>query len=108
MHFAFIPYGKRDQVELLLRDMEAQKHQLKMYKDGVHLKTSWIQGQVRQLPLGVYEYIFPKEDLDMVLNSLIGLDQYNMSKIVVAFLRKFYKLDKIPKFKEDKKWQIEH
>ena len=45
----------------MLRDMEAQKHQLKMYDEkGDHMKTIWIQGQVRMLPLGVYEYIFPK------------------------------------------------
>ena len=105
MHFAFIPYGKRSEVELLLRDMEAQKHKLNLYNDKEELvKTIWIQGQVRELPLGVIEYVFPKEDLDNVLNTLIGLDHYELPKVVLASIRKFYKLEKIPKFKDTNKY----
>lgn len=104
MHFGFIPYGKRDEVELLLRDMEAQKHILKLYKDD-KVKSIWIQGQVRFLPLGVYEYIFPKEDLDLVLNSLMASEnRYNINKLILKFLRKFYRFKKIPKFKTDNKF----
>lgn len=105
MHFAFIPYGKRTEVELLLRDMEAQKHRLPMYNEKEEtVKTVWIQGQVRILPLGVTEYVFPKEDIDMVLNTLIGLDNYELPKVVLASIRKFYRYEKIPKFKEDNKY----
>lgn len=66
MHISFIPYGKRDLVERLLRDMEAQKTRLPMTKDG-QTKYLWIQAQVRQLPFGIYEYICAREDRDIVL-----------------------------------------
>jgi hypothetical protein len=102
MHFAFIPYGKRSEVELLLRDMEAQKHALIMRKDGKE-SSIYIQGQVRLLPLGVYEYIFPREDMDVVLNTLIeDKNRYGINRLVVKFLKTFYKLESIPDYKTDK------
>lgn len=102
MHFAFIPYGKRSEVELLFRDMEAQKHLLKL-KNAKEEKGIYIQGQLRQLPLGVYEYVFPREDLDLVLNTLIGqVDRYGISGIVIKFIKKYYKLKNIPEYKKDK------
>ncbi len=53
MHFAFIPYGARSEVERLFRDVESQKFQLKLTKDGEKDKGIWVTGQVRQLPLGI-------------------------------------------------------
>jgi hypothetical protein len=104
MHFAFIPVGKRSEVELLFRDMEAQKHLLKMQKDGI-LKCIWQQGQLRQLPLGVYEYIFPKEDVDCVLHTLINeKNRYNISELIIKFIKKFYKLKNIPEYNKDKNY----
>ena len=69
MHVAFIPYGKRSEVELLFRDMEAQKFLWKMWRGK---KTQYIhtEGQLRILPFGIYEYIFPKEHEAAVLNVL--------------------------------------
>ena len=52
MHAIFMPYGKRAEVELLLRDMEAQKHKLIMTKNG-KTKTVWVQGVIRTLPFGL-------------------------------------------------------
>jgi hypothetical protein len=104
MHFGFIPYGKRDEVELLLRDMEAQKHLLKMSKGDV-IKEVYIQGQIRTLPLGVYEYVFPKEDLDYVLNSMMADEnRYQLNFLVLKFLKKFYRYKKIPKYNKEKKF----
>lgn len=106
MHFSFIPYGKRSEVELLLRDMEAQKHLLKMTKDQEE-RSIYVQGQVRLLPLGVYEYVFPKEDLDTVLYTMIRNDdvnRYGLPKVILSFLRKFYKLKAIPTYKKEKNY----
>lgn len=97
MHILFIPYGKRDEVELLLRDMEAQKHRLLLTK-GKQKKYIWIQSQVRQLPLGIYEYICPKEDVKSVLETLnFYQDCYNLGKVRLSILRKIFKVESIPK-----------
>ena len=102
MHFLFIPYGKRSEVELMLRDMEAQKHKLPMTK-GEKRKEVWIQGQVRLLPFGVYEYVFPYEDLDIVLNTMGVKNRYKqyLGDVKTAFIRKMIKCDKIPDFKTE-------
>ena len=68
-HASFIPYGERSGVERLLRDMESQKHLMPMTK-GKKKKAVWIPGQIRDLPFGLKEYVFPKESLDKVLRTL--------------------------------------
>lgn len=94
-----MPYGKRSEVELLLRDMEAQKHYL-INSDGT---GQWIQGQVRVLPFGVYEYVFPKEDIDAVLHTLdFECNKYSLGKYVLMLLRKSINAKKIPEYKKDK------
>ena len=99
MHAIFMPYGKRSEVELLLRDMEAQKHYL-INSDGT---GQWIQGQVRVLPFGVYEYVFPKEDIDAVLHTLdFECNKYSLGKYVLMLLRKSINGKKIPEYKKDK------
>jgi len=69
MHVLFIPYGKRDCVEKLLREMEAQKHWM-IFTKGEEKKKNLMEAQIRCLPGGVYEYVFPREDLDAVLWTL--------------------------------------
>ncbi|HEC66900.1 MAG TPA: hypothetical protein ENI23_16620, partial [bacterium] len=103
MHFVFIPYGKRSEVETLLRDMEAQKHKMKIWK-GKKEKYQWMQGQVRLLPFGVHEYICPKEDADLVMNTLdFDKNQENyLGNVKLALIRKMLKLDKIPDYNKDK------
>ena len=103
MHAIFIPYGKRSEVELLLRDMDAQKHKLLLTK-GNKKKIVWIQGQVRLLPMGVYEYVFPKEDKDLVLSTLdFKSKRYNLGKLKLTFLRKMVRAEPIPEFSEKQK-----
>lgn len=100
MHFAFIPYGKREAVERLLRDMEAQKHLLRLTKDG-QVQDVWIQSQVRLMPFGVVEYVFPKEDKERVLNTLCcETDRYGLGKFKLSILRKMVKCDPIPEIKK--------
>ena len=104
MHVVFIPYGKRSELELLLRDMEAQKHQLRMYK-GDKKKFIWVQGSIRLLPFGIYEYIFPEEDADLVLNTLdFNNNRYQISWLKLEFLKKLVSVDKIPDYKTNKKY----
>jgi hypothetical protein len=111
MHYAFIPYGKKSEVELLISDMEAQKHLLPMTKgkegDKDYIKQGrYIQSQVRILPGGVYEYVFPKEDLDLVLFTLEATpnNPYNIGDVKLKFIRKFLDLKPIPEFKKDKQF----
>ncbi len=104
MHVSFIPYGERSCVERMLRDMEAQKHLMPMTK-GKQKRGAWIPGQIRELPFGVKEYVFPKESLDMVLRTLNATRDksaygINFKKIVFATLRKLLKLKPIPEYKK--------
>lgn len=95
-----MPYGKRELVEKLLRDMEAQKHQLIMTK-GEEKRVLWIDGQVRVLPFGLYEYVFPKEDLDLVLRTLVpsaNKDRYSLGEIRNKVLRKIVKAEPLPDY----------
>ena len=117
MHFIFIPYGMKDFVDKLIRDMQAQKHSLRMHKEGQPDQQLFMESQIRYLPFGIYEYIFPKEDLDIVLTSLLE-GNYNseddpykgISPWKISFIRKMIHADKVPEFKRDKKflWMKEH
>lgn len=99
MHFTFIPYGNRRNLEFLFRDMESQKLKLAMTKEGQPDKAAWISGQIRVLPFGVVDYVFPKEYLDLVLNTLcvVKPNRYTPPKLFVAALRKMLKLEPVPK-----------
>ncbi len=104
MHFAFMPYGKRSEVELMLRDMEAAKHLLVM-KKGSEERGIYIQGQVRLLPLGIVEYVCPKEDMDAVLHTLINnKNKYGLPRLIFTFARKMLKMEPIPEYKKDKQY----
>ena len=80
MHFVFIPYGPRGEVETLLRQMEAKYFELPVYKieegnkilcDKKGLPKQLAQGVIRELPFGVKEYIFPRAEIDLVLTTLL-------------------------------------
>jgi hypothetical protein len=108
MHAIFLLYGKRESVELLLRDMAAQKYSWALTK-GKKEKTLGIEGQVRLLPFGIYEHIFPREAMDLVLTTLNfhkpkAYEQHKGLKWALIFklLRKILRMDKIPKFKTDR------
>ena len=104
MHVSFIPYGERSCVERMLRDMESQKHLMPMTK-GKKNKGVWLPGQVRELPLGIKEYVFPKESLDMVLRTLgdSGHGDYGIifKRLAYPFLRKLLKLKPVPKYEKE-------
>jgi len=112
MHAVFIPYGHKRWVDLLLRDMEAQKFDLPMLSpDGKQTKLARVEGQIRVLPFGVYEYVFPKEVMDAVLTTLdfqVKEEHYILKQIKgipfkpIKILRKLLNLKEIPEFKTDK------
>jgi len=115
MHVCFIPYGKKEWVDIFLRDIAAQKLPMRIYKKGEEDQQVMIECQLRVLPFGFYEFVFPKEHLDVVLTSfkfhkpsyndlltkdlkLLGLKFKPLDKI-----RKILKLQEAPKkFKTDK------
>lgn len=113
MHFAFIAYGARTEVERMMRDMESQKWLLPMKKTGEKDRGVYISGQVRLLPFGVMEYVFPKEYLGVVLNTMCNNkepNRYNVPKIFRAIFRKALKLEPIPAFQTEQRliWDNEN
>ena len=103
MHLLFFLYGSRLWVETLLRDMEAQKFKLPMRK-GKEKKYMWVQGQIRQTPFG-YEYVFPKEYLNIILTTLdMKHTPYNLSKLQFFAIRKLMRLKKIPIYSEEERF----
>ena len=70
MHAVFYPYGKKEWVDILLRDMMATKLPHRFYKEGESDVFMVAECQIRVLPLGFYEFIFPKEYQDIVLTTL--------------------------------------
>ena len=104
MHAVFIPYGIKSCVEHLLADMQAQKYKWRFYKKKEPDKFLWTTGSLRILPFGIYEYVFPKEDKDIVLTTL-GFHnpspKYDLGKARMFILRKILNVSPIPEFKTD-------
>ncbi len=104
MHLSFVAYGERGNIERMLRSMESQKHLMPMTK-GKKKKGAYIPGQIRELPFGIKEYVFPKEYLDAVLRTLGNSDSggnqgISFKKLVYPFLRKVLRLKPIPKYEK--------
>ena len=102
MHFVFIPYGERGAMENFLREMEAQKHYMPMYKEGEKPKKILIPGAIRELPFGIKEYIFPKENLNEVLTTMMptGPQRYKVGWIIKLLLRCALQVRPLPKWEE--------
>lgn len=123
MHAVFMLYGKYEFVNILIRDICSQKLTLRIYKEGEQDKSSLIECQLRKLPFGLYEFIFPKEHKDIVLNTLWferdGID-YDLNREIsllglkikpMKFLKKFLKIEDAPKIEDKTKilpWVIQH
>ncbi|MFA6190676.1 MAG: hypothetical protein WC711_04190 [Candidatus Staskawiczbacteria bacterium] len=92
--------------------MQTQKFQLKMTSpDGKKKANAIINGNLRMMPGGFYDYAFPKEYLDVILTTMrqnisshrYG-NRYGISPFKISVLRKLLKCSPIPKeFKTDKK-----
>lgn len=102
MHFAFIPYGARTEVERLMRDIESQKFQLPLKMKGQPDKFVWVTGQVRELPFGVKEIVFPREAMGVVLSTMLKKDpnrylNHIAYKPLMVIFRKAMGLEPVPK-----------
>lgn len=113
MHAVFIPYGKKEWVDIFLRDLAAQKLTLRYHKEGEEDKHQFIECQLRVLPLGLYEFVFPKEHMDAVLTTLNFhmIPPYNIDKEIsfmtmkikpLDYAKKFLNIEDAPEFKTDK------
>jgi hypothetical protein len=110
MHAIFMPYGKKECVDWLIRDMTSQKLPLKIWKKDAEGKIieedngNFIDCQIRMLPFGLYEFVFPKEFMDAVLTSLWFNKPdspdlaYNINREISIFGMKFKPLDYVKKF----------
>jgi hypothetical protein len=100
-------YGIKSCVDHLLMDMQAQKFKLTFTKEGEKDRELFVQGSLRVLPFGVYEYIFPKESMDGVLTTLNFHnyqkdERYKIPSIAMMALKKALRFKKIPKFDSSK------
>lgn len=112
MHVSFIPYGHRQWLEWALREMEAQKFPATLTK-GKKKKIINLQGAIRVLPGGIYEYVFPKEGRDFVLTTLNfhkKNDGYGMTRTKKAIIRKIIGHKKVKPFDSSLKlaWVLNH
>lgn len=100
MHAVFMLYGKKEWVDILIRDMSAQKLPLVSHKEGEPDVRQLIDCQVRILPFGLYEFVFPKEFEDVVLTTLDfhKKTSYNLDKEISIMRMKFKPLNYLRKF----------
>lgn len=119
-----MPYGKKECVDWLIRDMISQKLQMRLYKEGEPDQFVWIDCQVRILPFGLYEFVFPKEHMGPVLTALTFNNPtpdgiYNLNREVsilgmkfrpLDYAKKFLRIEDPPEFKTDRAllWWNQH
>ena len=114
MHAAFIPYGKKDLVDYFIGELQHQKLPMRFYKEGEEDKSIHIQCQIRQMPGGIYEFIFPKEFMASVLTTLKFNNKtesdYQIDRDIsilgmkinpLTYVRKFLRYEATPEFKTD-------
>lgn len=106
MHAVFIPYGMKKHVDYFLDELTHLKLPLRSYKDGEKDQKTLIECQLRVLPGGFYEFIFPKEYLDQVLTTLRfngkEIEAYNLDKKIMGFspfkkVKEFLRIEDAPK-----------
>lgn len=112
MHFVFMPYGIKNFVDFVIEDFNHKYLPLKIYKEGEKDKFVLIQVQIRVLPFGLYELVFPKEFLSEILSALKVKSENQQNKYVkrlnksimgfkpLSLMRKALKLEPIPGYKE--------
>jgi len=107
-----MPYGMTNWIKNFLRDLEAMKLTLRVYKEGEEDKYIPIECQLRILPFGLYEFVFPREHKDLVLTTLDFHKPiaYNLDKEIkilgmkikpLDYARKFLRLQEAKDFKTD-------
>lgn len=107
MHVVFIPYGIKNMVDLFLENLNQRIMPLRLYKKGEKDKYVNIQCQIRYLPFGLVEFVFPKEYQDEVLTALkfnkqmpYKLDTTFLGIKLLKYGKKMLNIEDTPKFKE--------
>ena len=107
MHAVFIPYGHEYWTQWFLMQLMSQKLTLRVYnKETGEEKHIFVDCQLRRLPGGIYEFVFPKEHKDVVFSSLdfdkVGHGSFDPEKEInfglikikpIDYLRKFLKIE---------------
>ena len=103
MHAIFMPYGKVEWVENFLNDIRAHKSYIKATCEGKEDIKFLTQYQLRILPFGFYEVVFPREDLDIVLTTLnfphannVYSDRYQIPEFAMKQVRKILHCELAP------------
>lgn|SRR3990167_3692021 len=122
MHAVFIPYGKWEWVNVFLNDIRAQKLTIRMHRknpetgieEEQHIHTNV---QLRMLPGGLYECVFPREHKNIVLTALNfhradkGHSDFDLEKEFsimgfkikpIDYLRKYLRLEEPGEFDSSK------
>ena len=99
MELFFVTRGIKNQVDILIKSLETWTHPMprKNIKTNI-IEQGGVQGGVR--PLQIWSYVFPKEQLNLVLNRIrpsteFTGDQANLNKYAM-FFRKILGAEKIP------------
>lgn len=109
MHAVFMTFGVVSAWENFKIDLMAQKFKLKLRKEGQPDKFIYAQGRLCQGVFGIWEYCFPKEDMDAVLTTL-GFHaevagtlkvKNRIGNLKIWTLRKMLKCEPIPEFKTE-------
>lgn len=99
MHVVFMVCGRKQSVDHMFMDMQAQKFPLINTK-GDDKKAIYLQGTLRYSILGTWEYVFPRESRDIVMTTLgFNTERYPQHKLDLRKwgLRKVLKCKPIPK-----------
>ena len=120
MHAVFALYGRYEWVEIFLNELKAQKLTARIHRKNPETGKDeemkiWWRCQVRVLPGGFYEMVFPKEHIDTVLTGLgfhqKGHTDFDIEKDFslglfkikpIDYLRKFLRIDPVPEFNHEK------
>lgn len=88
-----MPYGNREWVERFLRQIEGQWFE-QIWTKGKEKKSFAIKANIRMLPMGAYEVIFPREFKDRVCTTLkFDQDRYGLN-LKLPLLRSMFKCNK--------------
>src|SRR3990167_10420710 len=122
MHAIFMPYGRWEWINVFLNELRAQKLTIRMHRKNPETGLEeeqhvFISCQLRMLPGGLYEFIFPKEHINIVLTGLNsdakdgGHSDFDINKEFsfglfsikpIDYLRKFLRIEPVPEFDSSK------
>jgi hypothetical protein len=109
MHLVFIPYGIKNMVDFVMEDLNHKYLPLRLYKEGQPDQYVLTQVQIRVIPFGMYELVFPKEFMDEVFSALKIDDEIQYSSELkkkflgitpIKLIRKMLRLKPIPEYKK--------